>query len=377
VVSAARQRGGGRRAPPLLPSSLRGRLVAAMLGVLLATLAAAAAGPVLLAHAAGLHRELAHVLPGGMLLREPWQDLSTLLPSGLVALWLVWVVSGWSLRPLARASQEAAAVGPGDPELRISSRTLPSEVLPLVVAVNGALDRLAQACATERRFTADAAHSLRTPLATLSLRLQHARAEGRLDWQAMEHDLAHMTRLVAQLLDLARKEQAGGPGGSGAGSTAAAVSLSRVAREAAAEILPMAEERGRGIEVELAGTLMVHGRADDLRDMVRTLLENAVVHGAGAIRLGGWAWTGGAVVLGVADQGAGVPLALRAIVFDRFCKAPGSGPGTGLGLAIVREVVRAHGGSVGFQAGAACEVRVVLPGLAPQAAAHVPIAAHR
>jgi len=346
VVSAARQRGGGRRAPPLLPSSLRGRLVAAMLGVLLATLAAAAAGPVLLAHAAGLHRELAHVLPGGMLLREPWQDLSTLLPSGLVALWLVWVVSGWSLRPLARASQEAAAVGPGDPELRISSRTLPSEVLPLVVAVNGALDRLAQACATER-----------------------------LDWQAMEHDLAHMTRLVAQLLDLARKEQAGGPGGSGAGSTAAAVSLSRVAREAAAEILPMAEERGRGIEVELAGTLMVHGRADDLRDMVRTLLENAVVHGAGAIRLGGWAWTGGAVVLGVADQGAGVPPALRAIVFDRFCKAPGSGPGTGLGLAIVREVVRAHGGSVGFQAGAACEVRVVLPGLAPQAAAHVPIAA--
>jgi two-component system sensor histidine kinase QseC len=285
---------------------------------------------------------------------EPVQDGLVLGSFGIVALGLIWVVSAWSLRPLARASAEAARAGPNHPGVRISADHLPTEIRPLVAAVNGALDRLEGAYETQRRFTADAAHELRTPLSVLSLRLQRARAEGTLDWAAVEGDVQQMTRLVTQLLDLARKEQ----GGRG---EPIEVNFFRIAREAAASILPLVEASGRTLAVDLPELLPVRGRADDLRDMVMNLLENALVHGAGPIRLSGGEAADGGAVLDVADGGPGVAPILREAVFERFRKASAGSAGTGLGLAIVREVALSHGGTAAFLPGAACVVRVSLP----------------
>jgi two-component system sensor histidine kinase QseC len=132
-------------------------------------------------------------------------------------------------------------------------------------------------------------------------------------------------------------------------------------------VLPMAEEKGREITVDAGDELMVFGSPDNLRDMLRNLLENALVHGAGSIRvtLGtGVSSDGGdtSVVMEVTDEGAGVPPAKRDIVFERFSKAVQGSPGAGLGLAIVRQVVRMHGGTVSFvPVSSGCCVRVVLP----------------
>ena len=354
------------------PDSLRGRLMLAMLGVFVFGTAAAASLDEL-SIAALLSPLLSgrRLRLGGLerLLHEPYQDVTVLVAFSLAMLLLIWLVSGWSLAPLRRASQDAAAIGPGNPEARISGEGLPSEIRPLVLAFNGALARLADAYALELRFTADAAHGLRTPLAVLDLRLQRARAEGRVD-AGIEGEVAQMKRLVGQLLDLARKEQA-------APVTAlhgcAAVNLSRAAREAAASVSLLAEAAGRSLVVDLPHTLSVLGRADDLRDMVRNLLDNAVTHGAGLIRLSGRLDTQAQAsrpgpylvdaLIEVSDEGSGVPDGLASSVFERFRKVRSGSPGSGLGLAIVSEVVRSHGGSVGFAPGRGCRVLVRLPAM--------------
>ncbi len=346
------------------PDSLRGRLMAAMAAVFIAGTAIAAALDEL--DVAAL---LSRMRLGGLerLLREPYQDVTVLVTFSLAMLLLIWLVSGWSLAPLRRASAEAAAVGPANPEARISSLGLPSEVRPLVTAFNGALSRLATAYELEQRFTADAAHELRTPLAALGLRLQRARVEGRLD-AAVENELAQMNRLVAQLLDLARKERSG-PVSTWPGC--APVNLSRAAREAAATVSLLAAAAGRTLIVNLPQSLPVLGRADDLRDMVRNLLDNAVTHGVGRIELTGRLEPAAgtrpvpSALLEVSDEGAGVPEALAPHLFERFRKVGADSVGSGLGLAIVSEVIRSHGGSIGFasaeEVGRGCRIWVRLP----------------
>jgi two-component system sensor histidine kinase QseC len=325
-------------------SSLRARLACALLLIFLLALGASTALDVLTGRGQG--RESSS---------EPFQDGLVLLSFTVPALILIWAVSNWTLRPLARASQEARQVGPSDPEARISRAGLPGEIVPLVDAMNGALDRLSAAYETQRRLTADAAHELRTPLSVLQLRLQRARLTGQTDWPALEQDCTRMTRLVEQLLDLARKEQAGR-----GDERMAQMNLCRAAREAAAMIIPLAEAEGRAVVVDLPETLTVAGRHDDLRDMVRNLLHNALAHGQGTVTLAGRIEPGLAIIE-VSDKGPGVAPAMQEAVFERFQKVSQSSPGTGLGLAIVREVVRSHQGTVGFVPGTPSTMRVVLP----------------
>lgn len=338
------------------PESLRGRLVVSMLLVFSLGLGGVFLRPL------GDRGIAAFGRYGSDLLREPYQDLLVLVPFGLAAIALIWLVSGWSLRHLAVASREAAAVDPSNPGARISTERLPGEIRPLVNAVNGALDRLGEAYESERRFVADAAHELRTPLAVLGLRLQRAKLGSILDWAAIDEDVAKMNHLVGQLLDLARMEHVRqGP----TAESCPIVNLSRIAREAAAAVVPLAEKTGRALDVALPTSLPVRGRPDDLRNMMRNLLENAIVHGDGTIRLAGQigadfggqqrAW------ITVSDEGPGVPAELREEIFGRFRKGRPDSTGHGLGLAIVREVVRAHGGSIGFLPGAGCRVQIVLP----------------
>ena len=279
------------------------------------------------------------------MLEESVEPMLLLVPSGIVALVTIWLVGSWSLRPLERASREAADVGPGNPNARVSSEGLPAELLPLVGAVNGALDRLSRAYESERRLTADAAHELRTPLAVLDLRLQRAQLTGEVDWSVVRRDFQHLNRVVAQLLDLARMESA-----ARAQPEPQPVNLPRIVREATAMVLPLADEAERDIEIDVEqGTaLSIRGYAADLRNMVRNLLDNALYHGRGKITVALHRampqGNGDAIVLQVRDEGSGVPDELRETVFDRFRKGKASSAGSGLGLAIVQHVAHTHGG---------------------------------
>ena len=307
--------------------------------------------------------------PGGPIWRlllgdelpEPWQDLTVLLPFGVVVLVLIGVVCRWSLRPLRRVSMEAAHIGPQDPSGRIGTAGLPDELMPLVGAMNAALDRLATAYEVEQRFTTNAAHELRTPLATLSLRLQRIRHDGvPIDWPALEQDIAVMTTLVDKLLDLARQQGAAGR----PARALPATDLRRAVRNAAAQMLPLVEAARRELVVELPNYLAIRGDTQDLRDAVRNLIENALRHGAGRIAIvGSRTQVGGVetIVLEVSDEGAGVPPETRSSMFERFRKGRQAGSGSGLGLAIVRDVVVRHGGTIAFVDGSRCIVQILLP----------------
>jgi two-component system, OmpR family, sensor histidine kinase TctE len=133
------------------------------------------------------------------LIEENFEHLLVVVPFILISLPLLWQISRWSLRPLARVSLEAQAVGPADLSARLSVDGLPDEVRPLVDAVNGALERLAHAYEAERRLTADAAHQLRTPITVLDLRLQRARLGDRIDWPTIEREMAQLRHLIRSI----------------------------------------------------------------------------------------------------------------------------------------------------------------------------------
>jgi signal transduction histidine kinase len=290
----------------------------------------------------------------------PGQQMQDLVPglifavAALFGLVSAWFVSAWSLRPLKRAAEDAAAIGPESPS-RISVDRLPSEVQRLAKAVNHALDRVAEAYGAEKRFTAEAAHALRTPLAVLDLRLQRAEAEGAVDWPAVRADVAELARVVAGLLTLARADRAGGL------RDADEVNLARLVREAAAALAPAIEARGRSIEVTAPEELLiVRGDRGALFEAVVALIDNALVHGQGRIRAELARVDGSAARLRLCDQGRGVPVEAREAMFERFHKCDAASAGAGLGLSIVRQTARAHGGEAEFAAAASVEVRLPL-----------------
>ena len=295
------------------------------------------------------------------LLDDDYVQLAVIALFVIASLSVIHVISGWALHPIARASREAAAIGPANASARIATEGLPSEVRPLVEAANAALERLARAYVAERRLTADAAHELRTPLAVLSLRLQKAKLGAALDWPTVEADLARLGRLVGQLMDLARKEN---PARADAMAEVGPLNLARVVREAAALVLPLAEQAGRQLEVDAPDVVSIKGHAHDLRDLVTNLLDNALVHGRGTVRVGvhsSGELDGRTILIEVSDEGPGVPSALGEEVFDRFRKGQPASPGAGLGLAIVRQVARSHGGDARFLPAPGCSVQVCLP----------------
>ena len=260
-----------------------------------------------------------------------------LLPIG-VAMVLVGVLTlRLGLRPLRQVSAAATLIGPTQPGARLPVMPLPWEVAPLVHAVNEALTRLEQALTVQRRFMAEAAHALRTPLAVLTARLDAL--DGQPETDTLRHDVDRMTRLVGQLLRMARLE--GLPL-----DMAGAVDLHAVAVEAITDLAPLAVQRG----VELAlldsqAVPRVRGNYAALVLALTNLIENALSHApvGSVVEV---AITPPATIA-VLDRGPGVPTADRERIFGRFERgtAP-TGGGAGLGLAIVAEIAAAHGGSI-------------------------------
>jgi two-component system sensor histidine kinase TctE len=272
----------------------------------------------------------------------------------------IWLAVTRAMRPLASINEQLAqrsledlrplglAAVPGDPP---SPLKLPSEIVPLVQAIDQLLQRVAGDAAQQRHFIADAAHQLRTPLAAL-----HAEAELALleqhppsvhaTLQRIHRSTRRVTRLADQLLALARSDASArlrGPG--------EPFDLKRVAQDAAQDWVPRALARGADLGFQLESAT-IKGHRHLVGELLANLLHNALEYAANdparpariTVRTG---MAAGRPVLEVEDNGPGIARDQRDKVFERFYRAPGSpGAGSGLGLAIVADIARAHGASV-------------------------------
>lgn len=235
----------------------------------------------------------------------------------------------------------------------LEERSAPAEIAPLLHALNALLGRLERALESERRFTADAAHELRTPLAALKIQAQVARrAENEaqrgaaLDKLILGVDRA--THLIEQLLTLARLEPTGGSTVLMSGCDVAAI-----ARQTLADLAPAA--LGKGIELGLnsPATAMIRGNADMLAILLRNLVDNAIRYTPRNGRVDvSLLVEQGRVRLEVTDSGPGIPEQEKQRVFDRFYRILGNeAAGSGLGLSIVKRIADAHAASLSLAEG--------------------------
>lgn len=281
----------------------------------------------------GRHRD---VLVDSLLAEFFVTALWLLVPIGAAAVLVGVMTIRRGLRPLSSASIAATEIGPQRPTLRLPLTGMPREIRPLVTAVNSALDRLAKGIDVQRRFTADAAHELRTPLAVLTARLD-ALCGG--DIAAMRRDVDRMNRLVEQLLKMARLE--GLPL-----DVARLVDLNDVVIEAISLLAPLAiRQRKELVRAESENPVTVLGNRPALVAAVVNLIENALAHAPEGSAIEVEVSAGGGIL--VSDRGSGVPESEREAIFRRFHRGRSRGSsGAGLGLAIVTEIAAAHGGSV-------------------------------
>ncbi|MFN3077497.1 MAG: sensor histidine kinase [Alphaproteobacteria bacterium] len=239
-----------------------------------------------------------------------------------------------TLSPLRELSERAAEIGPSAADVRLPTANVPTEILPLVEAMNKALDRLDAGLRIQREFTADAAHELRTPLAVLAAQVDLL--EDRQAAAALRRDLDGMARLVAQLLKVAQLDVLTFPAGEQA-------DLAKIASDVAGFLAPLAVSAGKSLEVDAEkDSIPVHGHVEAIVGAVRNLVENAIAHTAPGTLVTVQVTVEPAVH--VIDHGEGVPPAQREQIFRRFWRADRNRGGAGLGLAIVRKTMETHGG---------------------------------
>jgi len=268
----------------------------------------------------------------------------------VLAVLLVLIGLTSELRPLMKLKEDVADRDPMELDpVRVAH--LPTELRPIVDAINQCIARLKLHTSTQRQFIADAAHQLRTPLTLLDTQVECARqcvgeTPALSDALAGIHRTSRkMTEITNQLLLLARAEAAPSPNVS--------VDMTEVVSSVLEELILAAQRRDIDLGAELDGDLRVAGNAQLLTALVANLVDNAVRYtqegGAVTARC---RRQGAEVVLEVEDNGPGIPAEIRAHVFERFYRGMTNVEGTGLGLSIVQRIAQSHGGSVAVAPGA-------------------------
>jgi len=285
------------------------------------------------------------------LLLSAWGELYwqiVLLLIGVVSVVVVTVRS--SLRPMRAVSDQASMLSLSRLDERLHTQNLPRELVPLVQAVNASLDRLEVDYRVQREFTANAAHELRTPLATL-----RARLESRLSAQELGDitlEIEQLARLVEQLLCLARLE-------SQEQFQYAAFDAHAVALEVARELAPVALESEHYVTAATPNaSVPAHGNATLTRLVFRNLIENAIQYTPAGTSI---TLSADSAMVIIADDGPGIAAHAAASLFERFRRGPNaSGVGAGLGLAIAKCIMERQGGRLSFDANAARGARFVM-----------------
>ena len=316
-------------------------------------------------------RALGAILPGGINLvvaarltaaedaarALAWTPLIAAIGAGGLALLLGFVAARALERRLASVSDVAGLVTAGDLSRRLPESGRGDEFDRLVVTVNAMLGQLETLVIAQRQVTDDIAHDLRGPLQRLRQTLEGAmqRAGGNPVLAEAIAELDAVLDMFTGLLRIARAE-------AGAGGRQD-VDLSALVEAVAEAYAPVAEEAGRDFGMAIAPGLHVPGDPALLQRMLANLLDNALTHGAGAIRV---ALTPGPALV-VADDGPGVPAADRDAVLRRFVRLDQSRgtPGTGLGLALVKAAAQAHGATIALEStradGGGLTVRIGFP----------------
>jgi two-component system OmpR family sensor kinase len=291
-------------------------------------------------------------------------SISVLMPMLLLIPLLV-VLMGWlltrGLRPLQETSQrvsdrDASRLDP------LPTDNVPAELLPLVQQINALLKRLEGSLDAQRRFLADAAHELRSPVAALALQAQlaeraHSPAARTQAFGELARGIERARRLVQQLLDYARLD----PGVQSA--PFAAVDLAQLAREVVGRYAAQAEAQEIDLGVEAPASVQLSGSAAELRSLLENLVDNALRYAPpGSAVTVSVRHDGEMIDLIVLDAGRGIPPAERARVFERFYRVQGDATrGSGLGLGIVKAIVERHRGTISL---ADAQPRAEPPGLA-------------
>ena len=242
-----------------------------------------------------------------------------------------------SLKPLGRLSAQATEIEPTHTDVRLNEDGIPSEILPLVEKINEALARVDEGFEQQRRFTSNAAHELRTPLAIL-----RARIDG-LDKsptkEGLIRDVDRMSRLITQLLLAGRLEMK-------AAAPDAPVDIAAVASETVERLRLLPAARDHELSLKLPDQpVIVEGDAELLGDALRNLIDNAIACSPSGLPVEIEVTAEAAVE--VRDRGPGIAVNIRERIFERFWRAQGSGgEGAGLGLSIVKTIVAQHRGSI-------------------------------
>nr|WP_167533181.1 ATP-binding protein [Bradyrhizobium cajani] len=262
------------------------------------------------------------------------------IPTLLILLATDIIIFRRAIAPLWKASEEASNIGPARTDIRLPTEQIPREIMPLVTAVNQALDRLEDGFRVQRQFTADAAHQLRTPLTILRARIETL-GDGAAR-QALHADIEAMSRIVAQLLEIAELDTLV----LDPGETA---DLRAVCAEVVGSIAPFAIAQHKDIALKGADApVLIHGNSEMLQRAIFNLAENAIKFTARDTSVEVEVGEVGSVR--VRDRGPGIADAERELIFQRFWRRDRQrSDGAGLGLSIVRAVADDHAATVAVE----------------------------